>query len=216
MLKGDCPIAARSLWVSDITYIRLQEGFCYLSLVTDAYSRKIVGWCLGDSLQACHTEKALRMAIDDSLEKGHSLAGLIHHSDRGIQYACSEYTKLLKEHDCLISMTENGDPLENAMAERVNGILKQEWLHNYTFDTIEEVYPRIQKIIKLYNTQRPHSSIGMKTPEMMHEGVPYVPEDYLLEQTTCSQDKKKRSSGRVLPPLAAGRSPSNEFIFKVP
>lgn len=183
LLKDVCPIAPCSVWVSDITFIRLQGGFCYLSLITDAYSRKIVGWRVGATLEAEHTIEALRMALEENRKDGFDTDGLIHHSDRGLQYACHEYTGLLKKNKCQISMTQNGDPLENAMAERMNGILKQEWLYQYTFETIEEVNAKMKDIIRLYNTQRPHSSIGNRTPEMMHNKVPYVPEDYCLEET---------------------------------
>lgn len=130
--SGRALTSACQLWVSDITYIPLKgEGrrFCYLSLVTDAYSRKIVGWQLGEGLQYKHTEQALRNAIDQSLSQGFSLQGLIHHSDRGVQYAYPEYTRLLTSHGCRISMTQTGDPRDNPIAERVNGILKTEWLN---------------------------------------------------------------------------------------
>lgn len=182
LLKDVCPIAPCAVWVSDITFIRLQESFCYLSLITDAYSRKIVGWRVGRTLEAEYTIDALRMALEDNRKNGFELEGLIHHSDRGVQYACYEYTGVLEQYNCRISMTQNGDPLENAMAERVNGILKQEWLYQYTFNTIEDVNSRMSSIIHLYNTQRPHSSIGNRTPEMVHHQVPYVPEEYNLEE----------------------------------
>lgn len=181
LIKGFTPTEPCQLWVADITYVRLKNGFCYLSLVTDARSRKIVGWCLGKTLESKYTEQALRMALEANKEKICSSGGLIHHSDRGVQYACTAYTDLLKENNCSISMTQSGDPLENAMAERVNGILKQEWLHHYTFDTFEEAESKIEKVIRLYNTQRPHSALKMKTPVMVHDGVPYQPEEYVLE-----------------------------------
>lgn len=113
------------LWVSDITYIRTNQGFSYLSLITDAYSHKIVGYGLHPSLEATGCLKALEMAI--ATWKHESPFYLIHHSDRGIQYCCAEYTELLQWSGIAISMTQSGNPRDNALAERVNGILKNEF-----------------------------------------------------------------------------------------
>lgn len=155
---------ADELWVSDITYIHLpKKEFGYLSLVTDAYSRKIVGFCMNHNLTAEGPVKALEMA----LEGRNSTGQLIHHSDRGSQYCSDIYVKLLKDNAVSISMTQSGNPKDNAIAERVNGILKQELL--------KEVYPNITQAqqemvaaINIYNTIRPHSSIDMMTPEEAH------------------------------------------------
>lgn len=174
------PTAPCQLWVADITYIRLENGFCYLSLVTDAYSRKIVGWVLSDSLKYIHTQKALEMAIGETKSENRSLAGLIHHSDRGVQYAYPDYTDLLCFHRCRISMTQTGDPLENALAERMNGILKQEWLDASDFTSIAQAQIIVQKAIRLYNTQRPHAALGMKTPQMVHAKEEYKKEEYQI------------------------------------
>ena len=168
LIRNFKPVSPCQLWVSDITYIPVGDGFCYLSLITDAFSRKIVGWNFADSLKYCNAEQALREAIASAERDGFILEGLIHHSDRGIQYAYNDYTDILKRHGCLISMTENGDPLENAMAERVNGILKQEWLNFYTFKTQEEAHGVIERIIRLYNERRPHMVINMRTPNQIH------------------------------------------------
>jgi putative transposase len=115
------------VWVSDITYIPKRKGFYYLSLVTDEYSRKIIGYCLSERLQMYHTCEALKMALT-RLSDLTLVRPLTHHSDRGVQYCSNEYVKLLEQHKILISMTQDGDPLENAVAERVNGILKTEFL----------------------------------------------------------------------------------------
>jgi putative transposase len=155
---------AEELWVSDITYIRLpHRKFAYLSLVTDAYSRKIVGYCLNHDLSAEGPVNALQMALGGRTGN----EPLIHHSDRGSQYCSDNYVSLLKAGSINISMTQSGNPKDNAIAERVNGILKQELL--------EEVYPNIQQAqqemvsaIIIYNTIRPHSSVDMMTPEMAH------------------------------------------------
>ena len=166
LIVGYEPERAHRLWVSDITYIPTEEGFCYLSLVTDAYSRKIIGWAVGNSLEAGHSVKALKMALGQ-LPKGNR--DVSHHSDRGVQYCCQEYVKILKKNHFRISMTENSDPRENAMAERVNGILKGEWLNQMSFKTADQAGHEISKIIKIYNQLRPHSSLEMKTPGFVHQ-----------------------------------------------
>ncbi|MCC7318631.1 MAG: IS3 family transposase [Bacteroidales bacterium] len=159
------PSKAHQLWVSDITYIQNAQGFSYLSLITDAYSRKIVGWSLGQTLEAKHSVKALEMAIKQ-LPKG--ISGVYHHSDRGVQYCSDEYVSILNKHHFQISMTENGDPLENAIAERVNGILKDEWLNQMVFKNYDEINQALKTIIQTYNVDRLHSSIEFLTPELAH------------------------------------------------
>lgn len=165
LIKNFIPEMPHQLWVSDITYIETAEGFCYLSLVTDAYSRKIIGWAVGSTLEAKYTIQALQMAIDQ-LPKG--TIDVIHHSDRGVQYCCDEYVMLLKNSRFRISMTENGDPLENAIAERINGILKDEWLNQMKLTSREDAIKQLVKIIMTYNNERPHYSLDMKTPEYAH------------------------------------------------
>lgn len=166
LIVGYEPERAHRLWVSDITYIRTAEGFCYLSLITDAYSRKIIGWAVGNTLEASHSVRALKMALSQ-LPKG--TRDVFHHSDRGVQYCCQEYVKILKKNHFQISMTENSDPRENAMAERVNGILKEEWLNAMRFKNMNQVQVELNKIIKIYNQFRPHSSLAMKTPGFVHQ-----------------------------------------------
>lgn len=165
LIKDFVPHKAHQLWVSDITYIETKQGFGYLSLITDAYSRKIVGWALGSTLEAKHTIIALKMALRQ-LPRG--VRDVIHHSDRGVQYCCEDYVKILKDNHFRISMTENGDPLENSIAERVNGILKDEWLNQIKLETLEEAHKELTQIIKTYNGQRPHLSLDMNTPEYAH------------------------------------------------
>jgi transposase InsO family protein len=168
LITAYAPLAPNHLWVCDITYLPLADSFAYLSLITDAYSKKIVGHCVSRTLHTDGCIKALKMALADCK----NTAALIHHSDRGTQYCCTTYTNLLKRSNIRISMTENGDPLENAVAERVNGILKQELL--------PAIYPcflsaeqGVAKAIEVYNTLRPHSSCNMLTPAEAHqkEGV---------------------------------------------
>jgi transposase InsO family protein len=161
LIRDFIPIKINQLWVSDITYIETAEGFVYLSLVTDAYSREIIGWSVGGTLEAIYSLKALDMA---SKRLPKQTQGLIHHSDRGVQYCCGDYVKKLNKHNILISMTENGDPRENAIAERVNGILKDEWLNQIKLASLEEAIKQLKRIIMIYNCHRPHASLDMKTP----------------------------------------------------
>ena len=157
--------AANQVWVSDITYIETETGFVYLHLVTDAYSKKIMGWCLSPSLHADATISALQMAIRNA---GCDLKGLIHHSDRGCQYCCEKYVKLLQNNGIEISMTQDGDPRDNAIAERLNGILKTEWLYDDHFIGFDDAYRRVAEVINLYNNKRPHLSLNYKTPSETH------------------------------------------------
>lgn len=152
------------LWVSDITYIRLKEKFCYLSIVTDAYSHKIIGHCLHPTLHSDGPVNALLMAVKS--KRGQSL---IHHSDRGSQYCCADYVKMLEHYHIQISMTEKGDPYENAIAERVNGILKTEFLLDKTFSSFIEAEQEVQDAVKKYNHIRPHDSCDKLTPVQAHE-----------------------------------------------
>lgn len=166
LIKGYVPTAPNQLYVCDITYIRTVDNrFYYLSLITDAFSHKIVGWYLLDTLETEGPLKALDMALT-SLPAG---THLIHHSDRGTQYCCTEYVEKLKRNGITISMTESGNPRDNAIAERVNGILKMEWLYDMQFTTLEQSRKQVARVIQLYNTRRPHSSIGMQTPQEMHQ-----------------------------------------------
>ena len=172
LIKGFVPTSPNQLWVSDITYIPLAGGdVCYLHLVTDAYSHKIVGWVLADSLRASATLEALRQAIDQAVEMtgSENLEGLIHHSDRGVQYCCDAYVERLRRHGIAISMTEDYKPTDNAVAERINGIIKVERLYRQgLFETIERAASVIERYIYFYNYRRPHMSVGYKTPGIVH------------------------------------------------
>ena len=161
--------APNQAWVSDITYIRTQDGFAYLSLITDAYSRKIVGYNISNNMKAKGPMQALRMAFRQ-LPSG--APGPIHHSDRGSQYCSKDYIKLLESRGCKISMTEDNHCYENAMAERVNGILKYEYGLKETF--LNKKYARIacRQAIRLYTTDRPHMALNMATPQEVHCGIP--------------------------------------------
>ncbi len=164
LIKNWIPEAPNQLWVADITYVEANNGFLYLSLITDAYSHKVMGYHIAKTLEAVHTTQALKMALAQ-LPSCHKL---IHHSDRGIQYCSTEYTDLLRQHNIQISMTENGDPLENALAERMNGIIKNEYLQfeSLTKSTAMQI---LKSTVLKYNEYRPHTSINMLTPERVHQ-----------------------------------------------
>jgi len=157
--------ASEQLWVSDITYIRTMQGFSYLSLITDAFSRKIVGYCLYPTLEAIGCVNALKMAIDNR-RKG---CKLVHHSDRGIQYCSAAYVEILQYNKIDISMTQSGSPYENALAERMNGILKNEFYPKRVYQNHKEAFKVLASNIEIYNCKRPHLSLGYLTPEIAHE-----------------------------------------------
>lgn len=170
LIKDFTPTGPNQLWVSDITYIKTKEDILYLFLITDAFSKKIMGWKLADNLRA---ENAIT-ALQDALKQLPKLENkLIHHSDRGIQYCSFAYVKLLKKNNIDISMTQDGNPLDNAIAERVNGILKDEWLNYVELRSIHSVSIYLSKIIRIYNNQRPHLSLDMKTPNQVHHSDLY-------------------------------------------
>ena len=169
LVKELIPVRPNQLWVSDITYIVIylnaQTGdydFCYLSLVTDYYTKEIIGWCVGETLEAKFAIEALNMALS-RLDKS-LVYDLIHHSDRGVQYASYAYTDILRSNNIRISMTDCGDLKENAVAERVNGIIKNELLMGMSFFSIDEVRNAIKSAIDFYNNERPHMSLDWRTP----------------------------------------------------
>lgn len=170
LVRGFIPTARNQLWVSDITYIPLYpngtgSSFCFLSLVTDAYSREIIGWALGDTLQTSYPLTALKTAMKRlTASPSGKCEGLIHHSDRGVQYASQEYINTLIANNISISMTESGDPHENAQAERINNTIKNELLKGMAFSDIEQARAAVEKAVGFYNNERPHMSIDMLTP----------------------------------------------------
>lgn len=166
-LKGKSLTAANQAWVSDITYLRIKGRFVYLFLITDAYSRKIVGWSLSDSLSIEGAIKSLKMAI----RQAGKTEGIIHHSDRGIQYCSTNYVALLKENKITISMTEENHCYENAVAERVNGILKDEYMLDSLFENQKMAEKAVNQAIETYNTRRPHWSLKLLTPDQKHRAA---------------------------------------------
>jgi len=164
LIKGISLIKPEQLWVADITYIAIEGGYVYLHLITDAYSKQIMGYCISNNLGAASTIKALKMALSKRKYNG----SLIHHSDRGLQYCSAGYVRLLLKNNIEISMTQDGNPYDNAVAERVNGILKDEFGLDNTLIDIQHVQKQTDQAISVYNTYRPHLSCNMFTPIQMH------------------------------------------------
>lgn len=154
------------VWVSDITYIRTKNGFLYLSLVTDAYSRKLMGYHLSHTLEAKGAVAALKMAISQRQYPGQPL---IHHSDRGVQYCCANYVKTLQNAKIEISMAEKGNPYQNAIAERINRTIKEQLLMDQVFDNYKQAIAQLIQSVKIYNHRRPHTSCSKLTPQTAHE-----------------------------------------------
>ena len=166
LIKDIVLSAANQLWVSDITYIRTLQGFNYLSLITDAYSRKIMGYALYETLEAMGPTEALKMAIKELNEIAVFI--LIHHSDRGVQYCSTEYVDILIKANIAISMTQSSSPYENALAERVNGTIKNDFFPKKVYQNHKEAKKSISKIIQVYNQKRPHASVDYLTPDEAH------------------------------------------------
>lgn len=167
LIREFVPTAPNQLWVSDITYWKINSGeHLYISFITDVYSHQIVGYHVAETLEAIESIQALQMAL--STLKLENQLQLTHHSDRGLQYCSGAYVKLLQDNDIKISMTENGDPLENAVAERVNGIIKDEYLETYEIENLTDAKQLLKAVVDLYNTQRPHMSIGNLRPNDIH------------------------------------------------
>lgn len=154
------------VWVSDITYLQTEEGNCYLNMITDAFSRKIVGYAIADNMETANMVKALKMATTN---KKYSDISTIHHSDRGLQYCSQEYERLTASNNIQLSMTENSDPYENALAERMNRTIKEEFGMDKKLKNRQQVYQLVEESIFLYNNKRPHLALKMKTPELVYQ-----------------------------------------------
>ena len=169
LIKDFIPTAPNQLWVSDITYIPLwhnsgKYAFCYLSLILDAYSEEIIGWSVGQDLSTVYPLKALRLARKRLEGIPLENIKLIHHSDRGLQYASREYVEILKGYHISVSMTEDGNPKDNPQAERINNTMKNELLKDMRFSNISQVMTAVTKAVNFYNNKRPHMSIDNMTP----------------------------------------------------
>ena len=166
LIKDTIVTKPEQVWVSDITYIKTEEGNCYLNMITDAYSRMIVGYALDDNMEASNMVKALQMALKSRQDKQ---SNIIHHSDRGSQYCSQDYVSVANYNQIKMSMTENGDPYENALAERMNRTIKEEFGLDNIVKTKAQVLQVVEESVELYNHCRPHLALGMKTPSEVHQ-----------------------------------------------
>ena len=174
LIKGKVAQAPDEVWVSDITYVKTREGNCYLNMITDAFSRKIVGYAIDDRMETASMIEALIMAI---AQRKMIHLSTIHHSDRGLQYCSKEYAALTRKHNIVLSMTENGDPYENALAERMNRTIKEEFGMDQTLKTKAIAKQLVRESILLYNQKRPHLALQMKTPDQVyHQKKSRLPE----------------------------------------
>lgn len=154
------------IWMSDITYIKTEEGNCYLNMITDAYSRKIVGYAIADNME---TESMITALIMAAKQKQNKLLSTIHHSDRGLQYCSKEYASITNQNNMRLSMTENSDPYENALAERMNRTIKEEFGMNRTLKSRSQAIKLLTESVSLYNNYRPHLALKMKTPSQVYQ-----------------------------------------------
>lgn len=166
IIKGKIVQHPDEVWVSDITYIKTEEGNCYLNMITDAYSRKIIGYAVDENMETTSMIKALKMATS---HRKYQPVSTIHHSDRGLQYCSNEYALMTIKNNIRLSMTENGDPYENALAERMNRTIKEEFGMDRIMKSKEQVKKLVEESIFLYNSKRPHLALKMKTPEEVYQ-----------------------------------------------
>ena len=205
---------AERVWASDITYIRIKDRFLYLNLITDCYSRKIMGYCLHPDLSAEGTLKALMMALGN---RQYPTRKLIHHSDRGIQYCSQIYINMLKTHSISISMSAKGSPQENPLAERVNGILKDEYDLGKQLDNEDKALQKVESSINSYNLRRPHNSLDDDTPQQRHNEDNWK-QDLSASRSTQSRTKQmtvnaEKDKAKVCKPIS-GQSINRDNSMK--
>jgi transposase InsO family protein len=192
LIKDKTAERKNEIWVSDLTYWNIGKRFLYLHFITDVYSKKIVGYSVSETMKVNDIMPSLEMALSKRKNIGNSL---IHHSDRGIQYCSKLYTEMLKSYNIEISMTEKGDPLENPLAERINGIMKEEYLKNIKIENITKARKELSRAVELYNNNRPHLSCNYHTPNEVYEGekVPKIVWKNYYKNTTVNlfQDNEK-------------------------
>lgn len=192
LIKQVIPTRPNQVWVGDITYIPIwtsnyEYRFCHLSMILDSYTEEICGWSVGETLETRYTIAALKDALGRI--DGKTPIGLIHHTDRGCQYASREYVSLLRDNDIRISMTESGDPKDNAQAERINNTMKNELLNGKVFSSIDEVKAAISSAVDFYNNRRPHMSLNMLTPAEASHMTVQIPKRWISyrEQVILNQ-----------------------------
>ena len=204
LIEGMELTSPNQLWVSDITYVESEGEALYLYLITDAYSKKIVGWYISSDLKADSAVKALEIAIKNNPDIPE---GMIHHSDRGVQYCSNKYVEILNKHNIKISMTHGASPHQNSIAERVNGILKDEWIYDLKLNDRKQAEKELKKIIRIYNTIRPHQSLNYNTPEQVHKmGFLRNKVESIIIGEKYSKNKKTGSKTTQPSPINASNS----------
>ena len=198
LIKDLIPTTPNQLWVSDITYIPIwlnetRYSFCYLSMILDAYTEEIIGWSIGPTLDTEYPLRALQMALERIEDTDKENLTLIHHSDRGVQYASARYVELLQKYGIRISMTENGNPKENPQAERINNTMKNELLKGMRFTSLAEVIEAVAPAVIFYNEERPHMSIDMMTPKEAAACIGELKKHWTSYREMHIKEKQKRT-----------------------
>ena len=188
LIKTLTPTHSEEVFVSDITYIKLQDKHAYLALVTDLYSKKVMGYKLDDNMKVGLVKDALTMAIKNCEHKHQSI---IHHSDRGIQYCCPDYAEFAQGKGMILSTTEKYDPYENAVAERINGILKYEFGLIKTIPSLAIANKMLKESVDVYNNERRHCSLEMQTPDFAHTNQTHQYKSYRKQQSTPTKQLKE-------------------------
>lgn len=188
LIKDLVPNKAEQVFVSDITYIKLQDRHAYLALVTDLYTKKLMGYKLDDNMKASMVKEALIMALKNCK---YNRKGIIHHSDRGIQYCCPEYTEYATGKGMILSTTEKSDPYENAVAERINGIMKYEFGLIKTIPSLDIAQKMLKQAVEVYNNERRHCSLQMQTPNFAHEHQTHQYKSYKKPQRKLTEQQKE-------------------------
>jgi len=203
LIKSLIPTHAEQVFVNDITYVKLQDRYVYLALVTDLYSKKVMGYKLDDNMKAAMVKEALAMALKNCQ---HNRQTIIHHSDRGIQYCCPDYSEFATNEGMILSTTEKYDPYENAVAERINGILKYEFGLIKAIPSIEVAGKMLSQAVKVYNNERRHCSLQMKTPAYAHTHQDHIYKSYSKANRRCVEhgNKSLKNDLQLYPQTANG------------
>jgi putative transposase len=194
LIKGLVPTGSEQVFVSDITYIKLEDKYAYLALVADLYSKKVMGYKLDDNMKVGMVKDALTMALKNC---EHNRPTIIHHSDRGIQYCCPDYSEFAQSKGMKLSTTEKYDPYENAVAERINGILKYEFGLIKTIPSLDIANKMLKETVQVYNGERRHCSLQMQTPNFAHSNQSHSYKSYKkVERTVVNQDGEQSCKSR--------------------
>jgi transposase InsO family protein len=204
LIKNLVPTHSEQVFVNDITYIKLQDGYVYAALVTDLYSKKVMGYKMDDNMKVTLVKDALTMAINNC---EHNRQSIIHHSDRGIQYCCPDYSEFAENKGMILSTTEKYDPYENAVAERINGILKYEFGLIKTIPSIDIANKMLKQAVKIYNSERRHCSLDMQTPVFAHTHQQHTYKSYKKQKPNSVQ--KMNNSTEALSTNAERKSFTN-------